>query len=144
MNRKAARFFLILHLIAAAGALMFPVYVRISKLFTLLFPGCALHDFLFLYCPLCGGTRALSYMLHLNFPAAVRANAFVVFAAAVFFGYYIAAWVRLIKGKERLFVFRGWFWVAMVSLLLVFGILRNVLMICCGFDPLGDLVSVWN
>ena len=144
MNRKAAKHFLILHGIAAGAALLFPLYMWIAKLLSAVFPGCAMHDFLFLYCPLCGGTRAVSHLLHFEFVAAVRANAFVVFAAAVALVFYILAWVRLFKGRERLFRIPGWLWVGLVVLMFLFGVLRNVLMVKWGIDPLGDLAAVWH
>ncbi len=144
MNRKAAKQYVLLHVILAAAALLFPVYVRLAEGISAGLPTCFLHDFLFLYCPLCGGTRAVSALLRFDFPAALRYNAFVVALIAAALIYDAVALVRLLRGKERLWRVPGWLWIAAVAVMVVFGIVRNVLMIGWGIDPLGDLSIIWN
>jgi len=144
MNRRAAGKFAVLHLIAIVGVMLFPVYVRVAKYITRFVPGCLLHDFFFLYCPLCGGTRAISELLHLHVGQAVRYNAFVVAVAFAALVCYVIAWSRLIKGREKLFRIPGWIWIAAVVVMVVFGVTRNVLMIAWEIDPLGDLSIIWG
>lgn len=140
----AVRRLVLLHLALAACAALFPLYRNLVGLLPDRMTGCILHDRLLLYCPLCGGTRALAALLHLNFAEALRANAFVVLLAVLFFIHDVLAWVRLLRGKTVLFRFLAWEWIAVAVLFLIFGILRDLLLIRFGLDPLGDLGAVWN
>lgn len=144
MNRKAAKQYALLHVLVIVAAALFPLYVRLAAKISAGLPTCLLHDFLFLYCPLCGGTRAVSALLRLDVPAALRYNAFVVAviaAALVFDG---MALVRLLRGEKHLWRVPEQLWIVAVIAMAVFGIVRNALMIWWGFDTLGDLLAVWN
>lgn len=144
MNRKAAKRYALLHAFLIVAAALFPLYVKLAAKISDGLPTCFLHDFLFLYCPLCGGTRAVSALLRLDIPAALRYNAFVVViiaAALIFDG---IALVRLLRGEKQLWRVPGQLWVVAVIAMAVFGIARNALMIWWGFDPLGDLSIIWN
>lgn len=144
IDRRAARRFAWLHVALAACVGLFFLYRGLVHLLPQRWTGCILHDWFFLYCPLCGGTRAVEAILQLRLDLAFRANAYVTVLTLIALGHYLAAWVRLLRGKARLFRFYPWEWIAMGVLLLVFGVLRNALMIRCGVDPLGDLVAFWN
>ncbi len=144
IDRKTAKRFALFHLIPLACAALFPLYRRLVGLLPQNMTGCILHDWLFLYCPLCGGTRAAEALLRLNFAAAFRANAYVTLLAVAALVHYIVAWVRLLRGGTVLFRFLAWEWIAAAVLLLVYGVLRNVVMIRFGRDPLGDLGAFWN
>ncbi len=141
---RAARNFIILHLAGLVGLLLFPLYTALARKLTAVLPGCILHDLLFIYCPLCGGTRAVEALLRLDLPAALAANGFVVLCVGIALVCYVRAWVRLLRGKERLWTLPGAFWIVMTVLMLAFWILRNVLMIGFGIDPTGDLAWLWN
>lgn len=144
IDRKAAKRFALFHLLALACAALFPLYRHLVGLLPQNMTGCILHDWLFLYCPLCGGTRAVTMLLRLNFAAAFRANAYVTLLAVAALVHYIVAWVRLLRGGTALFRFLAWEWIAAGVLLLVYGVLRNLLMVRFGCDPLGDLGSFWD
>ena len=134
----------IFHAAAVVGCLLFPLYKMISSMIPRVFSGCFLHDYLWIYCPLCGGTRAVSALLAGKIVEAIACNALVVLAMIVGLALYVTAWCRLFLGKERLLYFPKGFWVTTVIVLAVFGILRNVLMIGFSIDPLGDLGWLWN
>ena len=144
IDRKTAKRFALFHLIPLACAALFPLYRHLVGLLPRNMTGCILHDWLFLYCPLCGGTRAVAALLRLNFAAAFHANAYVTLLAVVVLIHYVVAWVRLLRGGTVLFRFLAWEWIAAAVLLLVYGVLRNVVMVRFGYDPLGDLGAFWN
>ena len=106
--------------------------------------GCILHDYLFLYCPLCGGTRAIEALLRFDLLAAVSHNALVVLCFALFLVVDAIAWVRFAKRRYPLIRIPTWGWIALAVSLVGFGILRNYLMIAHGIDPLGDLGALWR
>ena len=143
-NKRTALRFAGVHLVLAACAALFPLYRYLVGLLPRNMTGCILHDWFFLYCPLCGGTRAVSALLRLRFAAALHANAYVVLLAGVALAHYILAWVRLLRGEQKLFRFLAWEWIAVGVLLVVWGVVRNLLMVYVGYDPLGDLGVFWN
>ncbi|MBQ9805315.1 MAG: DUF2752 domain-containing protein [Clostridia bacterium] len=68
---------------------------------------CWVHDLLFLYCPLCGGTRALGAMLRFDFFEAFRYNAAVVIFSALFLIGDLVLLIRLLRKKRIGGRFRG-------------------------------------
>ena len=124
--------------------LLFFVYRSIMSRLPTMLSGCMMHDFFKIYCPLCGGTRAVSSLLQFDFVSAVRYNLFVVaMIVAVIFAD-IRAGVRLLKGKEKLFLCPLRVWIAAIIFFVLFAVLRNVFMIWLGYDPTGDLGVFWN
>ena len=141
---KRRMLYLVIHAALLVGILLFPLYREIASRLSRFVSGCMLHDFCFLYCPLCGGTRAVAALLHLNLGEALRYNAFVVLAVLSVIVMDTVALVRLIRKKERLLPLPSWSWIPYVVLLLVYTILRNYLMVAHGYDPTGDLGFIWN
>ena len=135
--------FLMLHAAALIGALILPLYMKVASWLSSLFGGCIMHRF-FIYCPMCGGTRAVAALVRFDFLAAWNYNAFVVLLAFVVFALDVWAWVRYAQKKEPLIVLPKWIWIVLAVALLTFFILRNVLMIFFGIDPTGDLVYFWD
>ena len=135
--------FLMLHAAALIGALILPLYMKVASWLSGIFGGCIMHRF-FIYCPMCGGTRAVAALVRFDFLAAWNYNAFVVLLAFVVFALDVWAWVRYAQKKEPLIVLPKWSWIVLAVALLTFFILRNVLMIFFGIDPTGDLVYFWD
>ena len=144
MNRSARNRFLWLHAGALAAVLLFPLYAGLARRVTALLSGCFLHDYLCLYCPLCGGTRAVEALLRLDLLSAMRYNAFVVLVLLAALVVDVIALIRLLRGKTRLYPIPGWVWIAGAVLMILYWILRNYLMIRHGYDPTGDLVRFWH
>ncbi len=143
MKRNAIKL-LVVHMIALAGCMAFPLYQRAIELVPRLLSGCFLHDLFFLYCPLCGGTRAVSALLRGALAEALACNALVVLVILAAIALYVVAWIRFFRRKERLlWLPRRWFLICVVAVA-AFGIGRNLLMLTFSFDPLGDLIWFWN
>lgn len=135
--------FLALHGAAILGLLLLPLYIKLSAVLSGVFGGCIMHR-LFIYCPLCGGTRALSEIARFDFAAAWNHNAFVVIMCAVLLGLDVWAWVRYFQKKEPLVILPKWSWIAFGAAFGIYFILRNCLMIFFGIDPTGDLGYFWE
>ena len=103
------------------------------------FSNCWVHDVLFLYCPLCGGTRAVTAMSQLDFVEAFRYNAAVVIFAFLFLIADLVILIRLIRKKENWWVIPQWSWIAALGLFVGYTVLRNLLLVIWGIDPTGDL-----
>jgi len=135
--------FLSLHGAAIVGVLLLPLYMKLTSLIGGVFGDCLMHRF-FIYCPLCGGTRAVAALTRFDFLAAWNYNAFVVILAVVAIGLDVWAWVRYFQKKEPLIILPKWSWIAFCASLVFYLILRNVLMIFFGIDPTGDLGYFWE
>ena len=101
---------------------------------------CPMHDLLRLYCPLCGGSRAILSLLRLDLATAFRSNPAVLLSLPVLLFYYVRALIVFVRGGAFSFRLpRGWT-VALLSLFLAFFVLRNMLLLAFGYDPLGDFI----
>ncbi|MBR2722501.1 MAG: DUF2752 domain-containing protein [Clostridia bacterium] len=144
MKPSSKKQFLLVHAILLSALLLFWIG---TPLIRRLFPsvdGCFLHRYLFLYCPMCGGTRALEALLHLQILRAIELNAYVVLLAAVFLGMDAVALIRLLRGKEDIYRFSRWIWIVLGVALVLFFVLRNYLMIRFGYDGIGDFSDFWG
>lgn len=144
MNSSAKKQFIMVHLCAVAAILLFPLYLFLVQKIHPALTGCAMHDILFLYCPLCGGTRAIKALLRLDVVSAFSYNPFVFLLLVLFVVLDVLAFLRLRRGESRPFVFPRKLWLSFCALFVLWGILRNVLMIAFGIDSTGDLVLFWN
>lgn len=106
---------------------------------------CMPLSLLHIYCPGCGGTRALKAMLDLKFIQAFLCNPFIIYCFIMFLYYYIGTSISILtKGKIRIFKFSFWIIYLGIGIFIVNCILRNVLAIAYGFDYLGDIWMYWN
>lgn len=143
-KRKEGKLFLRVHVCLLLACLAFPLYVKLTGRGTSFLFGCFFHDYLHLYCAFCGGTRAISSLLHLQIIEAFRYNALVVGLALGALVLDVIAFVRLLQDKKPLFKYPRWGWIAVICLLVAFFVLRNLLMIVWGIDPTGDLGAIWQ
>ncbi len=144
INRKKGKVYLWIHVAIVAVCLLFPLYRYVMRLIPRNWLGCFVHDVLFLYCPLCGGTRAVASLLRFDLIGAFQCNAYVTLLVVVLLVLDILALVRLMQGKDRLLPVRRWLWILLIILLPLYCILRNYLMIAHGIDPVGDLGVIWH
>ena len=135
--------FLALHGAVLLVALFMPLYIKVANWLGGVFGGCLMHRF-FIYCPLCGGTRAIAALTRFQFLEAWNYNALVVLLSVVVLGLDVWAWIRYLQKKEPLIILPRWSWITACVLLVTYFILRNVLMIFFGIDPTGDLVYFWD
>ena len=106
------------------------------------FSYCGFHDFLRLYCPGCGGTRAINELLSLHIKSSFLANPIVIYIAAVGMYYYISAFYTFIikkDGKIHYKLSTHLLWIAL-GIVVGFFVLRNVLLLFWNIDYLGDFI----
>ncbi len=107
---------------------------------------CGIKYFFHLYCPGCGGTRAVDCFLHGQLIRSFLYHPVIVYIAVFFFSYYIPATLRMFgiirkKINDMIYV---WILVGLLVLIILNVVLRNVLMINCGLDYIGDCVMYWT
>lgn len=144
LERSAKKFYVLAHVLALASVLLFRRVVSSASVLLHPFVGCFLHDFLHLYCPFCGGTRAVSALLRLDLLAAFRYNAFVCVFAFCVVVWDLMTLIRMLRKQVKWWSVPHWSWIALVIFFCAFFVLRNLLMIFCGYDPTGDLGIFWT
>ena len=105
---------------------------------------CLWKEIMHMYCPGCGGTRAVNELLHFHFIKSFLSNPIVIYLAGVFLYYYVGTTLAVwCKGRRIFFRAGNWIWIAGVSIIVLNTILRNYLAIIYGIDYLGDIASYW-
>lgn len=143
MPENRRRSFLFFHLSAfALLALWLGCFFLFRRLRTAGIPvlTCPLHDLLHLYCPFCGGSRAILSLLRFDFLTALRVNPAVLLSLPVVLFFYIRALVVFFRGGVFSFRLPRKWTIALLCLFGVFFLLRNILLVGFGFDPAGDFI----
>jgi len=144
VHKKSAFVWLGIHFLILLAILLFPFYRKVTSFLSHFLSSCILHDRLALYCPLCGGTRALEAIFSLKIASALALNPFITLLFFAAIAWDIWALIRLLRGKNKLYRLPTWGWILLISVMLLYGIIRNVLLITAAYDPLGDLVGFWH
>lgn len=97
-----------------------------------------------LYCPFCGVTRSIWYLTRLDIVNAIIFSPFAVTAACGFVYCDVRAFVALLKGKEHISRISPWISKLLVTVLVATFIVRNLLLVFCGYDPLGNIGDFWQ
>ena len=106
--------------------------------------GCLMIKIFKLYCPVCGGTRALNAILHLDFISALKYSPLCVFLAASVAYFDVRAFVAIVRNEKRILRIGKSFAVAFAVIVILTFVLRNFLLVFYGADPLGDLADFWS
>ena len=132
--RPFALFNALLLLFLAGGALYLGLAARAPDLFA-----CAFARGVHLYCPGCGGSRALYALLRFDLlgsllakPALLRGGATLLYSELALLGYARGGRVRALPA------------ILFGAFLVLFFLVRNILLVAAGIDPLGDLISYWR
>jgi hypothetical protein len=92
------------------------------------YPQCPVFQYLHVYCPGCGATRALAALLHLRIAEALHYNALVVLLVPVLVAYFAVAYWR--ARRDDVFTWPPVPALGLTALLVMsaaFGVLRNFL-----------------
>lgn len=90
-----------------------------------LLPSCAFHEMTGLYCPGCGSTRALHYLLHGELREALRYNALFVLVLPLLGAIFLVCAIR--RRPSTTTPRWQWRWLALlVAIIVSFGVVRNI------------------
>lgn len=117
-------------------------YIAASKRYPVFFPPCGLKSFFHLYCPGCGGTRALEHLLHFHLVESLLCNPLVLFMAFSLIYYWTKTLIELIRQRGDAFfsIHLGFLW-AFLVIMVGFFLIRNFLLLEFGIDYLGELAE---
>lgn len=136
------RAFLWVHLGVLLAAVLFFCYALVvGRFLPERFFHCLMHDVFRLYCPLCGGTRAVRALVSFRIMDAVYLCPTVLCLVPLLLILDVRAFFLLCRGSNRALFPRPAISL-MLALLLAGTVLRNVLMLY-GYDPAGELAAFW-
>ena len=94
---------------------------------------CAFYSLIGLYCPGCGGTRAVYSLLRLRIFDAIKYNITVPFGAFVYIYYNVRAFIAGLKNDTEYFKNQKYpLCIVLVAVLLLNFVLKNVLLLLFG------------
>lgn len=96
---------------------------------------CPTHFIFNIYCPTCGGTRALIALLRFDIISALKYNAFVVYLVCLFIYFDAFILINILKNKKS-FIPKIWGIITLVLMILFF-IFRNIAVFKFGVDYLS-------
>ena len=102
---------------------------------------CFFKEVTHLYCPACGGTRAVKALLRLDLKASLFCNPIVLYG--VLMCLWSAVWFMIWKFSGRkVQTFQPGLWMLYAGFVLFFGfdVIRNIGVYQFGYDYLGDLL----
>lgn len=107
--------------------------------------GCTLHDIFHIYCPLCGGTRAIVALCRGQLLQSLQYNPVSAYLAVGFSVFDIIAATRIARRSAKPIVNIPLWYVAVgIALAVLVFIVRNVCLIGYGIDNIGDLGGYWT
>lgn len=117
------------------------IYMVLQKVDVLPNSTCLFHDMFRMYCPGCGGTRALFTLLQGKILHSLYCNPAVLLGLILVLYYEIGIAVTLKKRNgKRYYTKKLWPPVLYVVIVLVFCVVRNYLLLAHGFDMLNDFL----
>ena len=126
-------FFVVGIILAAIAIVIAVLFALFPERFAMLRFPCVFHEITGLYCPGCGGTRAVKALLGGHIITSFVYNPIVLYGAVMYIGFMGSQLLeRLTKGKVKGLKYRHlYLWIALV-IVVVNCLVRNVLLIKCG------------
>ena len=109
---------------------------------TELFPACRFKENLFIYCPGCGGSRSLAALFSFDIIESFILYPPIIISSLVILYYDIRLILSIIK-KDATYTDNTRYYAILIipiSIILTF-VIRNILLIKFGYDPIGDIIS---
>lgn len=103
---------------------------------------CILHDVFRIYCPGCGGTRAIFALLRGDVVESFCSNPLVIIGGLLILYYEIGVGITLLKKNGKRYYTTSLVPVIVFAFVAItFTVVRNYLLIACGIDLLQDFRS---
>ena len=139
--KKNKKILIILNSVIFIISLSYVIYFNLSE-GTEFFPPCKFKESFHLYCPGCGGSRSLRALFSFDFIESFILYPPIIISSLIILYYDILLLLSIIKKDTKYtdkFKFYPMILIA-VSIILTF-VVRNILLIYCGYDPIGDLIK---
>lgn len=108
------------------------------------FGGCLIKKALHIYCPGCGGTRAMLSLLKFDLTSSLRQNPLVLLLLLIAIYYEAVALCVIVTGREpsnKVKKISATLPYIFVFTVIIYFAGRNIALIVWGIDPLGDIIG---
>lgn len=125
----------ILYIIGICTAVPVALFIIISNLIIertgySMIKNCGFRMLTGLYCPGCGGTRALYYLIHGRILQSIKYNLFTIYLVVVALIFYVSQSIRYIsKGRIKGLHFNKWITIAGLIIIVVNFAIKNILLV---------------
>lgn len=146
INKKQYFFCIVLLFLFIILSYLYVSYMpKCTGALPLIFPDCMFKQIFHLYCPGCGGTRSVECLFHLQPVQSCLYHPMVIYIVICLCFFYIKIGVQLKRqnGVADFNISTAPLW-GLLFLLILFFIGRNILLVCTGFDYIGELSAYWN
>ena len=107
---------------------------------------CGLKLFFHLYCPGCGGTRAVDPFLHGRFIHSLLLHPTILYLFVFFLSYYIPSLLLILGIRKKPIKYITYLYIlcGLLAVILIFFIARNLLLVYAGYDYIGECLCYWT
>lgn len=138
--RALKRDFLVANVAAGSGIFLLLGLLLLKQRGFLPNPPCVLHDLFHVYCPGCGGTRALFDLLKGDILQSLYHNPAVLLGAILIAYYELGAVITLVRRDGRHYGLKTWPVYAYGLFVGLYTVVRDILLVVAGIDLLGDFL----
>lgn len=140
-HKEFLRDFIIINA-TSGGAVLIMFVIMLFQHYGILpsFP-CAVHELFHVYCPGCGGTRALFELLHGNIISSLYYNPAVFLGMLLILYYETGAIITIIKNNGKCYYYqKGILVYGYLCIIMLFTVIRDFMLVAMGVDLLGDFL----
>lgn len=138
--RAIKRDFLVANAAAGFGILLLFGFLLLKQKGFFPNPPCVVHDLFHVYCPGCGGTRAMFDFLQGHILQSLHHNPAVVLGLILIAYYELGAVVTLAKKDGRYYGCQIWPVYVYLVIVGIYTVVRDILLVVAGIDLLGDFL----
>lgn len=136
-RRILLRDFIIVNAAGVSGIFVLLMGILLKKWSYIPEYSCAFLSATHMYCPGCGGTRALFSLLGGDIPASLVYNPSVVLGALIIIYYEVTVVMTIFSRKGRVYYYRNpWPVYVYIAVILVYAVVRDILLVGFGIDLL--------
>lgn len=133
--------FIIVNIVAGVAIIILFTVMMMQRYGIFVGIPCGIHEIFHVYCPGCGGTRALFAFLHGHIFQSIYYNPAVFFGALLILYYESTVLLTLVKRNGKIYYYQKTGLVyAYLFILLIYAIVRDYLLVGMGIDMIGDFL----
>lgn len=140
-QKRLLKDFIIINAAAGGAVLIMLIYMLLERCDILPSMPCGIHEIFHIYCPGCGGTRALFELLHGHILRSLYFNPAILLGGILIVYYEAAVAVTIIKNNGKCYYeHRGILIYGYLIIITLFTVVRDFMLLGMGIDMIGDFL----
>ena len=136
------RDYIIINVATGVAVLAMGIFVLLQQLDIIYSAPCMMHDLLHVYCPGCGGTRAVFALIHGRIWESLCYNPAVIMGGLLIIYYELGVFLTIVKKNgKKYYVASGWPAYVYLIFIFAYGIVRDVMLLGFHVDMLHDFIK---